>query len=269
MKRSTTRQGAVTYPAKIIKPGPGTVAEVFVAIQGEAIQVGERQLFIRLAGCPFRCGYCDTPGAMVPTDFCLVETPPTSRRFRKQPNPVSPENLASLAAGFVAVDPAIRAITLTGGEPLWQADYLKAALPLLRGAGRPIFLETAGVHVAELQEILSFVDTVSMDVKLPSTTGMKPLWAEHQQFLKVALVKHVMVKLVVTRKTMPDELKQVRDMIAQVDRTVPVVLQPVTPQWKVKQPATTEQLLAWQALLSEKLEQVRVIPQCHRMLGDL
>jgi organic radical activating enzyme len=269
MKRTAARQGAVTYPAKIIKPAPGTIAEVFVAIQGEGILVGERQLFIRLAGCPFRCNYCDTPNAMVPTDFCLVETSPTSRKFRKQPNPVSPESLAAIATSFITADPAIRAIALTGGEPLWQVEYLKAVLPLLRIPGRRIFLETAGAHVAELQEILPFIDVVSMDVKLPSTTGMKPLWAEHQQFLKVALVKQVIVKVVVTRKTMPDELKQVRDMVAQVDRTVPVVLQPATPQWKVKQPATSEQLLLWQALLSEKLEQVRIIPQCHRMLEEL
>jgi organic radical activating enzyme len=85
----------------------------------------------------------------------------------------------------------------------------------------------------------------------------------------VALVKRVIVKVVVTRKTMPGELELVRDMVAEVDRTIPVVLQPVTPRWKVKYSSTPEQLIEWQAMLSAKLDDVRIIPQCHRLLGDL
>ena len=161
-----------------------------------------------------------------------------------------------------------RAVTITGGEPLWQAGYLKTALPLLRRFGKCIYLETAGAHVAELQSILEHVDVIAMDIKPPSATGIKPMWSVHRDFLKMALVKQVIVKVVVTRKTTLTELEQVRDLVAEVDRTIPVILQPVTPAWKVKQTATIAQLLSWQALLSEKLEQVRIIPQCHRALGD-
>jgi hypothetical protein len=47
-----------------------------------------------------------------------------------------------------------------------------------------------------------------------------------------------------------------------------MILQPVTPAWKVRVGPTISQLLAWQAMFSEKLERVRIIPQIHRMLGD-
>ena len=98
---------------------------------------------------------------------------------------------------------------------------------------------------------------------------MKPLWAQHREFLKAALAKQVMVKVVVTRATSMPDLEQIRDIVSEVDRTIAVVLQPLAPAWKAKKTPTPAQLYMWQGLLSEKLENVRVIPQCHKVLGDL
>jgi organic radical activating enzyme len=269
MARSIPKPASVSYPAKIVEPRPGSIAGIFSAIQGEGTLVGERHLFIRMAGCPFRCHYCDTPEALVPADFCRVETPPASRKFRSQPNPVSPESLNGIVSGFMAAEGAVyRAIAITGGEPLVQAGYLQEALPRRRAFGKKIYLETAGAHVAELKSVLEHVDIIAMDIKPPSATGMKPLWTAHRDFLKVALAKHVIVKVVVTRKTLMSEIEQIRDMIAEVDRTLPVVLQPVTPAWKIKSPPSIDHLLMWQLTLAAKLENVRVIPQCHRALED-
>jgi organic radical activating enzyme len=245
------------------------LAEIFSAIQGEGTAVGERHLFVRTGSCPFRCAYCDTPEALVPAPVCLVESPPAGRKFRKVPNPVAPEELKNLVGGFLSADGGVhRAITITGGEPLWQAAYLRAALPLLREFGRRIYLETAGAHVEELKLVLEFVDVVAMDVKPPSASGLKPFWHQHREFLRASLAKEVMVKVVVTRKTTLHDLTQVRDLVSDVDRTVPVILQPVTPMWKSKFPPTIAQLLGWQAHLAEKLANVRIIPQVHRALGD-
>ncbi|MEJ2141274.1 MAG: 7-carboxy-7-deazaguanine synthase QueE, partial [Gammaproteobacteria bacterium] len=36
------------------------VTEIFYSLQGEAKTVGLPTVFIRLTGCPLRCGYCDT-----------------------------------------------------------------------------------------------------------------------------------------------------------------------------------------------------------------
>jgi organic radical activating enzyme len=257
------------YPAKIVAPKPGDLAEVFSAIQGEGMRMGERQLFVRMGSCPFRCHYCDTPLALVPTAHAQIESPPTSRKFRKVKNPVSPEELREIVGGFLTPDRGVhRAIAITGGEPLWQAGFLKLALPRLREFGRRIYLETAGVHVEELKSILEFVDVIAMDVKPPSATGMKSFWHQHRDFLRASLAKEVMVKVVVTRKTTVHDLMQIQDLVSGVDRTVPVILQPATPMWKVKVPPTLAQLFNWQTLLSEKLERVRIIPQVHRALGD-
>lgn len=266
--RSSAKPSPVAYPVKIAKPEEGNVAEVFSAVQGEGSLVGERHLFVRMGNCPFRCQYCDTPQALVPQEDCLVETSPGSRKFKKHRNPLSPEALSEIVAGFLSHGGLHRAIAVTGGEPLYQDGYLRKALPLLAALGPKVYLETAGVHVPELKSVLEHVGVVAMDIKLPSATGMKSMWTAHRDFLKVALVKQVIVKLVVTRKTITADLEQARDIVAEVDRTVPVILQPVTPAWKVKVAPTPGQLLMWQTLLSEKLSEVRIIPQCHRMLGD-
>lgn len=266
--RSSAKPVPVAYPAKTAKPVDGNVVEIFSAIQGEGPLVGERHLFVRMGNCPFRCHYCDTPLALVPQDHCLVETPPGSRKFKKHKNPIAPEALAEIARGFLTMPGLHRAISITGGEPLYQDAYLKKALPLLKALGPRIYLETAGYHVPELQSVLEHVDVVAMDIKLPSATGMKPLWSAHRDFLKVALAKQVIVKIVVTRKTITADLELSRDIVAEVDRTVPVVLQPVTPAWKSKTAPTLGQLFMWQATLSEKLGQVRIIPQCHLMMGE-
>ncbi|MEK7766917.1 MAG: hypothetical protein AAB368_11825, partial [bacterium] len=148
-----------------------------------------------------------------------------------------------------------------------------------KGAGYPVVIfggehadvplnAHAGAHVAEFRSIADHVDIVAMDLKPPSATGQKPQWAAHREFLRVAIARKVFVKVVITKHTATSEIEQARDLVAEIDKTIPFVLQPVTPAWKVKSGPTMAQLLGWQALCALKLEQVRIIPQVHRSLGD-
>ena len=36
------------------------ISEIFYSLQGESSYTGMPTVFIRLTGCPLRCGYCDT-----------------------------------------------------------------------------------------------------------------------------------------------------------------------------------------------------------------
>jgi 7-carboxy-7-deazaguanine synthase len=96
------------------------VTEIFYSLQGESLTAGCPTVFIRLTGCPLRCGYCDTGYAFQGGEWMEL-----------------PEILERVAAH----DP--RYVTVTGGEPLAQRNCL-TLLRSLCDAGYTVSLETSG-----------------------------------------------------------------------------------------------------------------------------
>lgn len=99
------------------------INEIFYSLQGEGFLAGVPSVFIRLAGCPLRCRWCDTKYAWDATagkEYSIADIVDkvTHGRFRH--------------------------VVITGGEPMIQKD-----LPLLarelKAAGRHITIETAGI----------------------------------------------------------------------------------------------------------------------------
>ena len=127
------------------------VNEIFFSLQGESSRVGLPTVFIRLTGCPLRCGYCDTAYA-----------------FTGGQN-------TSIAAVLdkVAVFKA-HYVTVTGGEPLAQKTCF-SLLSALCDAGYSVSLETSGaLDVSHVDPRVSKV----MDLKTPGSGEMeKNLWA--------------------------------------------------------------------------------------------
>ena len=152
--------------------GSGFVSEVFVSIQGEGLYVGLLQLFIRTAGCSLRCGYCDTSKSQERTKKCvIIET------GRLLDNPVDSQMLADAVEQIVGRTRTIHSISITGGEPLEQPDFLESFLKLTRRFGKPHYLETNGLHPEALERILYLVDIVSLDIKRPSLCGVGDLFS--------------------------------------------------------------------------------------------
>ena len=50
------------------------ITEIFHSLQGEARTAGRPTVFVRLTGCPLRCGYCDTAYAFSGGESRTVET---------------------------------------------------------------------------------------------------------------------------------------------------------------------------------------------------
>ncbi|MDR1849494.1 MAG: 7-carboxy-7-deazaguanine synthase QueE [Zoogloeaceae bacterium] len=96
------------------------LSEIFFSLQGEASRVGLPTVFIRLAGCPLRCRWCDTAYAF--TDG----------------SPMTFSEILTAVRAYPA-----RHVCVTGGEPLAQEDTL-ALLTLLCDAGYEVCLETSG-----------------------------------------------------------------------------------------------------------------------------
>jgi 7-carboxy-7-deazaguanine synthase len=126
------------------------IFEIFHSLQGESSRVGLPTVFVRLTGCPLRCGYCDTEyafhgGSTQSFDEILA-------------------TVASYQAQYVCV---------TGGEPLAQKGCHEL-LKMLCDAGYKVSIETSGaMDIAQVDERVSVI----MDIKTPgSGEESKNLW---------------------------------------------------------------------------------------------
>lgn len=240
------------------------VVELFSGIQGEGLHVGERHLFLRLAGCAFGCAYCDQPEAARAPKFALIEKTPGRRDFVRVKNPLSPEQTAEFISRLAK--PGLhQALAATGGEPLHHAGFLKKLLPSLRAQGWRILLETNGTLPDELRALRGLLNIISMDIKLRSATGRPMPARAHERFARESLsAEEFYVKAVVAAATTPGELRRAARLVARVDTRIPLILQPMTASGR-KAPAP-EQILALQETALEILPDTRVIPQTHKLM---
>jgi organic radical activating enzyme len=244
------------------------VHEIFASIQGEGPWLGERHIFVRLQGCDMQCRYCDTPASVSSAkgapgiEFASVQSSfGTTASCDKIPNPVSAARLSELCSRLIVPGPSRPTLSLTGGEPLLQHEFLSEWLPIAKKRYR-VYLETNGIRHEAMKLINGLVDVVSMDFKLPSATGLRPFWEEHERFLSSVGSAELFVKAVVTRDTKKDDILTSARLIAGRGASIPLVLQPaggtLAPDAKT--------LIDYQEAALGILPIVRVIPQVHKML---
>lgn len=118
------------------------INEIFFSLQGETSRVGLPTVFVRLTGCPLRCGYCDTAYA-----------------FTGGKN-ISIAEILNRIAHYKT-----NYITVTGGEPLAQKACL-VLLTALCDAKYSVSLETSGA--LDLSQVDLRVCKV-MDIKTPGS----------------------------------------------------------------------------------------------------
>lgn len=230
-------------------------------MQGEGIYCGQRQTFIRLAGCNLTCDYCDTvlSRAQQP-EICRVQSEPGKDIFNDLTNPLDPRKVVDICRVLRS-----EVACLTGGEPLMQPEFLAELMRDLQNAGFATYLETNGTLFENLPMLVQHADVIAMDIKLASATGVETDWDTHAQFLETASFTEVFVKLVVSASTSINEIEQCVDIIDDVDPRITLVIQPVTGRSSV----SGELLFEMQAAALGRLNDVRVIPQCHKLIGVL
>jgi 7-carboxy-7-deazaguanine synthase len=223
----------------------GYVKEVFTSIQGEGIKVGQRQVFVRMLGCNLACDYCDTPETQKRQGLFTYQK-------TSQENPIDVDSLLdTITESEVAI---------TGGEPLLQVDFLEIFCSRLKQNSRKIYIDTNGSLPHELKQVIEYINTVALDFKIPSATGERPLWSEHRECLQIAATKEVFVKIVIDENITDDELMTSCEIIKNVNKNIPLVIQPVFNR-------NVSDLLRIQKSALSVLTDVRIIPQIHKYLN--
>lgn len=240
-----------------------SLVEIFSSLQGEGPHTGTPMTFVRFAGCSLNCRWCDTEASIRTPESFRVENPPRSKKFSVHLNPVSVKELNSHLNFF-----SDETISVTGGEPLEQADFLAEWLPT---ATKKILLETNGIFYEELAKVSKFVGIISMDIKLPSSTNKKAFWDEHSKFLSAAIQsgKETYIKLVVTADTLGKDIQEAIKVIVAVNKFVPVIIQPAGDTEKFSTKASNEALNSFARLCNLWLPNVSIMKQWHKEAGLL
>ncbi len=218
------------------------VAEVFKSIQGEGIYLGEKQIFVRFYGCNLdRCRFCDT----------------RLHSFREYVSSELLERLKSYSNDF-------HSISFTGGEPLVQSNFLKDFLPLVKQEGFKTYLETNATLPQALKDVIEYLDIIAADFKLPSSTGLRNFWSEHEAFLEIALKKQVFFKAVICKNTDLADVKRAVELLAKFNREIPFVLQPNSFEFHRQ---LADRIQEFKNFALRYLSDVRIIPQLHKIVG--
>ncbi|MBF0385560.1 MAG: 7-carboxy-7-deazaguanine synthase QueE [Candidatus Omnitrophica bacterium] len=221
------------------------ITEIFRSFQGEGKYVSAEQVFVRFFGCNANCLWCDTR-------YSRDEEKGSYKALR----------LDEVLREVIPLSYGCHSVSVTGGEPLCQADFLKQLLSALKEEKINTYLETNGVLYKELSKVIDWVDIVSMDIKLHSSTGSGDYFKEHKQFLSIAKAKDCFVKMVITNETSDEEAINAAKLIREEDKEILLVLQPEFSQMNYGSLAKCYEI---EGICRKSLNNIRIIPQMHKL----
>ncbi len=208
------------------------INEIFYSLQGEGFFAGVPSVFVRLAGCPLRCRWCDTKYAWDKTAGTTYSIAKIVETVQKWP---------------------CRFVVITGGEPM-----INSALPKLvqelKAKGKHITIETAGIaYIPDMPcDLMSISPKLSNstpdDAKLDFGELSRTAAAHEGSRLDIAVLRELIdnykyqLKFVVNSPNDLSEIQQTIEEIKGVDQEK-VMLMP--------QAATRDELLAKSPMIAD------------------
>ena len=200
------------------------INELFYSLQGEGFLAGVPSVFIRIAGCPLRCRWCDTKYAL---------SKEAGRRY--------------------SIDEIVQAVqqwpcsyvVMTGGEPMVESDLPQLAGGL-KAAGKHITIETAGIaYIPEMP-----CDLMSISPKLSNSVPdeAKSAKVHNDSRLDIAVLEELIdnynyqLKFVVDSEADLPEIEEILKKLPNADKQR-VMLMP--------QAATRQELLTKSPIVAE------------------
>jgi len=200
------------------------INEIFYSLQGEGFLAGVPSVFVRLAGCPLRCQWCDTKYAWDPMtgrDYTIARIVRAVQRWPCE---------------FTVI---------TGGEPMINSE-LPQLVNQLKTLGKHITIETSGIaFIPDMP-----CDLMSISPKLSNSTPSDPAIASSYEGSRLNLAAlrdlinnyNYQIKFVVNSQADLEEIGQILKKVGTIDPKK-VMLMP--------QAATREELLAKSPMVAE------------------
>jgi len=231
------------------------LSEIFTSIEGEGILFGTKTMFVRLAGCPFKCHWCDTPYAL-PMDSGIE---------------YSIEEVKEIISK--SLQPNTYKINFTGGEPLVQHEAVIELAKFVRQKGLRVYLESSCYDAMRFAKVLPYIDICKVELKLRDSKIVNEkqysnLLKNEQECLRQAINngKTTYIKVVVTNSS---NLEEFKDIVAEVFRIAkPSELAGfiIQPSYRIDEP-TLDVLFGFYDTVYPLYDQVRVVPQLHKIIG--
>jgi len=231
------------------------IFEIFTSIEGEGILYGTKTLFVRLAGCPYTCFYCDTLDAL----------------------PLDSGKEYSITEACDLIDNNLQdntyKVNFTGGEPLIQYEAVNELAKHVKARGVSTYLESACFDSKKFLYVLPSIDFVKIEFK---TIDSEFIDKKHYPNLirntleclqaSTEAKKITYIKTVISSKT---ELSSFKELLEQIFKIVSkenisgFIIQPTT---SISEPPL-EQLLEFYDSVYPYYDEVRVVPQLHKIIS--
>ena len=229
--------------------------EIFTSVEGEGILYGTKTLFVRLAGCPFTCFYCDTKESLPPdsgTEYSIEDA-----------NQLIDFNLKNQTYK----------VNFTGGDPLIQHKAVALLAKHIQDKKIPTYLESSCFDIDRFNHVLPFIDIVKIEFKTKDSDFVdskhyEGLIGHTMKCLKssVKSKKTTYIKIVVSSKTQPNEfvklVKEIFNIISKDDIDGFII----QPTYGISEPSL-DLLLELYDLVYPYYIDVKVVPQLHKFIG--
>ena len=229
--------------------------EIFTSVEGEGILYGTKTLFVRLAGCPFTCFYCDT----------------------KESLPLDSGEEYSIDEAIELIDSNLQnqtyKVNFTGGDPLIQHQAVAQLAKHIQTKKIPTYLESSCFDIDRFNHVLPFIDIVKIEFKTKDSDFVD---SKHYEKLightmkclesSVKSNKTTYVKIVVSSKTQLSEFKELVNDIFNIISKENINGFVIQPTYGISEPSLDLLLNLYDIVFPYYID-VKVVPQLHKFIG--